>query len=54
MRRSGIQKKLYRLTYDRPDVQRKVLQISRSLEEVKKILENVGRGKANKNKCRQR
>ena len=45
MRRNGIQKKLYRLAYDKPDVHRKALQISRSLEEVKKLLENVRRKK---------
>lgn len=52
MRRGGIQKKLYRLAYDRPDIHKKVLQISCSLEEVRKLLDNVGHRKNNKNKCR--
>ena len=52
MKRGGIQRKLYRLAYDKPDVHRKVLQLSRSLEEVQKILENVGHGKSNKSRCR--
>ncbi len=46
MRRGGIQKKLYRLAYDRPDIHRKALQIACSLEEVRKLLENAGSGKA--------
>ena len=52
MKRGGIQRKLYRLAYDKPDVHRKVLQLSHSLEEVQKILENVGHGKSNKSRCR--
>ena len=49
MRRNGIRKKLYRLAYDKPDVHRKALQISHSVEEVKKLLENVGHRKTDQN-----
>lgn len=52
MRRGGIQKKLYRLAYDKPDVHRKALQISNSIEEVKKILGNVGRKKTDQGEYR--
>ncbi len=46
MRKSGIRKKLYRLTYDQPNIHKKILQISCSLEEVKKLLENMGHKKS--------
>ena len=52
MRKGGIQKKMYRLAYDRPDINRKVMQISKSLEEVKKMLESVGFGKTDKSRRR--
>ncbi len=52
MRKGGIQKKLYRLAYDRPDIQRRVLQLARSVEEVQRLLENTGRRKGNRNRCR--
>lgn len=52
MRRGGIQRTLYRLTYDKPGVHKKALQISNSLEEVKKILGNVGRKKTDQGEYR--
>lgn len=39
MRIRGLQKKLYLFTYDKPAVNRKVLQIRCSLKELQKMLE---------------
>lgn len=38
MRLSGIRKKLYRLTYDKPAINKKAVQLRRSFDEVKKLL----------------
>lgn len=40
----GFKKKLYLLTYDKTDFQKKALQVKRSLEEVKKLLNAKGAG----------
>jgi hypothetical protein len=44
MRPNGLQKKLYRMTYDKPALHRKALQLQKSLAEVREIL-----GSAKKN-----
>lgn len=41
----GLQKKLYRMTYDRPGINQKALKLKKSLDEVKNIL-GQGKGKA--------
>lgn len=38
MRLFGIRKKLYRLTYDKPGINKKVIQLRRSFDDVKKLL----------------
>lgn len=43
MRISGMKGKLYRLTYDKPGVNKKALQFRRSLDEVKKLLDRPGK-----------
>lgn len=40
----GFKKKLYLLTYDKTDFQKKALQVKRSLDEVKKLLNTKGAG----------
>lgn len=40
----GFKKKLYLLTYDKTDFQKKTLQVKRSLDEVKKLLNTKGAG----------
>ena len=40
----GFKKKLYLMTYDKTDFQKKALQIKRSMEEVKKLLNTKGAG----------
>lgn len=44
MRLFGIRKKLYRLTYDKPGINKKAIQLRRSFDEVKKLL--TGKEKA--------
>lgn len=34
----GVRKKLYRLTYDKPEINKKAVQLRRSFDEVKKLL----------------
>ncbi len=46
MRRDRFKGKLYRFTYDKPQVHRRALQLWHSVEEVKKLLEGAGRGSA--------
>jgi hypothetical protein len=36
--RSGLQKKIYRMTYDRPKINQCALLLKKSLDEVQKIL----------------
>ena len=43
----GIKKKLYRLTYDKPVINKKALQFEHSMDELKKLL---GQPKQKKNK----
>lgn len=38
MRLRGFRKKIYRMTYDKPGVNRRALQVKRSMDEVKKLL----------------
>lgn len=38
MRLRGFRRKIYRLTYDKPGVNRRALQVKRSMDEVKKLL----------------
>ena len=38
MRLHGLQKKLYRMTYDKTGLNRKTLQLHRSLDEVKQLI----------------
>lgn len=38
MRIRGLKKKLYRFAYDKPKINRKVLQVGRSIDEVRKQL----------------
>jgi len=38
LRLNGIQRKLYHITYDKPALNKKALQLRTSLDEVKKIL----------------
>lgn len=45
MRVSGIKKKLYRLTYDKPGVNKKALQLKHSIDETKKLLDRPAKGK---------
>lgn len=45
MRLGGFRRKLYRLTYDKPAMNRKALQLSRSLEEILRVLEETKPGK---------
>ena len=45
MKTDRFRKKLYRFTYDKPEIHRKALQFWHSLEEVKKLLEGSGYGK---------
>lgn len=42
MRLGGIRKRLYRMTYDKPGLNKKALQFRSSLDEVRKILGGVG------------
>lgn len=39
MRISGVRKTIYHFTYDKPRLDRKALQVRRSVDEVKKMLE---------------
>lgn len=41
MRFGGMKKRAYHLTYDKPVLNRKALQLKRSLDEVKKLLGGV-------------
>ncbi len=38
MRLRGFRRKVYRLTYDKPGVNKRALQVKRSVDEVKKLL----------------
>lgn len=38
MRLGGIKKKLYQITYDKPLLNKKALQLQKSFDEVKKLL----------------
>jgi hypothetical protein len=40
MRFERVKRKIYRFTYDKPDLNRKALQLRDSLDEVKKLLAN--------------
>ncbi|MDO4297845.1 MAG: hypothetical protein Q4C59_05110 [Lachnospiraceae bacterium] len=42
-RMKGIQRKLYKATYDKPGINKKALRFRNSLNEVKKILSQVGK-----------
>lgn len=48
MRISGMKRKLYRLTYDKPGVNNKALQLKHSIDETKKLLERPAKGKKKK------
>lgn len=41
MRIRGMRRKIYLLTYDKKELNRRAIRVKRSLEEVKKILERL-------------
>lgn len=45
MRLGGVRKKLYLLTYDKPALNKKALQLRKSFDEVKKTLGETKSGK---------
>ncbi len=48
MRIRGLQKRMYRMTYDKPGINKKALQFGHSLDEVRKLLDGVGHKKQDK------
>jgi hypothetical protein len=41
MRLESVKRKIYRFTYDKPDLNKKALQFQNSLDEVRKLLESA-------------